>query len=144
VGDRDHRASRREAFARVQEAVPDLGGARLVLAAGLGARRALPARVPARRDRHRPLGDQRRGRPPDPQGHPACRRRRPGLAARGGRRRPDGAAGAGRHLARPGPDGGRGPGERPVPVGVGPGVRRRPGTGQARRARCTGRRPATA
>ena len=62
VGDRGDRPSGGEAADRVQEAVPDLGRARLVLAPGLGARRPVPARVPAGRDGHRALGHQRRRR----------------------------------------------------------------------------------
>ncbi|CAM5399153.1 hypothetical protein SBADM41S_05252 [Streptomyces badius] len=58
-------------------------------------------RVPGRRHRHRALGDQRRGRPPDPQGDPAGGRRRSGLGPGRRRRRPDGAARAGGDL--PGP-----------------------------------------
>ena len=48
LGARGARPSGGEAAARVQEAVPDLDRARLVLAPGLGAGRPVPARVPAR------------------------------------------------------------------------------------------------
>ncbi len=87
---------------RVQEALPDLDRARLVVAPGLGARGPLPPGVPAGRHGQRPVDDQRRRGPPDPQGDPAGRRRRRRVAARRGGRRPDGAPGAGGDLPRPG------------------------------------------
>ena len=98
------------------------------------------------RHRHGTLGHQWRRRTPDPQGHPPCRRRRPGLAARRRRRRPDGTPRPRRDLPRPRPDGGRRAGDRPLPVRLRPGLLRRPRTRPSSRcsARCTARRPATA
>ena len=146
LGARGDRPSGRGAADRVQEAVPDLDRARLVLAPGLGAGRPVPARVPAGRHGHRPLDHQRRRRAADPQGDPAGRGRRPGLAAGRRRRRPDGAAGAGRDLPRPGADGGRGPrratSTRRCPTGRSPATAPRPSSPCW--ARSTARPPATA
>ncbi|CAK7288314.1 hypothetical protein SGPA1_60216 [Streptomyces misionensis JCM 4497] len=135
LGDPVRRPPGRRPAAGVQEAVPHLGGPRLVLAPGLGARGPVPTGVPGRGHGDRALGDPWRRRPADPQGDPAGGGRRPRLAAGGGRRRPDGAAGAGRDLPRPRTDGGRRPRERPLPGRLRPGLLRRPRPGQAGRAR---------
>ena len=105
---RERRPPGGAAAAGVQGAVPRLDGARLGLAGRLGARRPVPARVRAGRRGLRPLGHPRRRRAADPQGGAAGGGRRPGLDARGRRRRPAGAAGAGRDGRRRAAGRGRG------------------------------------
>ena len=135
VGAGGGRPPRGQASAPVQDAVPDLDGPRLVLAPGLGPRRPLPPRVHPGRHRHRTLDHERRRRPADPQDHPACRRRRSGLAPGRRRRRPDGAARPRRDLPRPGPDGRGGQRGGPVHPPLRPRVLRRPRARQAGAAR---------
>ena len=98
------------AAAGVQGALPDLDGARLVLARAVGAGRPVPAGVRAGRRGLRPVGHPGRRRAADPEGGPAGGGGRSGLAVGGRRRRPVGAAGAGRGLRRrPAGGGGRRP-----------------------------------
>ena len=85
--------------AGVQEARPAAQRQRLALARRVGRRRPLPARLRARRRRHRPLGVGRRGSAAAAQAGARRGHRRPGLDLRGRRRRAARAAGARRDVA---------------------------------------------
>ena len=147
LGDRGARPSGGGAAARVQEAVPDLGRPRLVLARRTGCATAgsAPSSSPGGTVTGRWVTNGGR-RAADPQGDPPGRGRRPGLAARRRRRRPDGAARAGRDLPRPRPDGGRRAGRATSTSGLRP--RASPATAPRPSSPCsapsTARPPATA
>src|SRR4051812_36556168 len=108
------RASRRPGPARVQEAVAAAAGQRLELARHLGPRRAVPLVLPPGWRGDRAVGLQRRGSAVGADPGAPRRGRRRGLAVRGGRRRPAGAARARRHERRH-RDGGGGAVDRPLP-----------------------------